>query len=46
MFCKLEHMCYVNVQAPITTENAYWLFVVQLKKLGDFFFFQFESSTI
>jgi hypothetical protein len=24
MFCKFEHMCYFNVQAPITTKHAYW----------------------
>jgi hypothetical protein len=23
MFRKFEHMCYFNVQAPITTKNAY-----------------------
>jgi len=23
MFCKFAHMCYLNVQAPITIKNAY-----------------------
>jgi hypothetical protein len=35
--CKLEHMCYLNVQAPITTENAYWLFVTA-KRISRIFF--------
>lgn len=31
MFCKLEYMCYLNVQAPIRTKNAYLLFVTTKK---------------
>jgi hypothetical protein len=38
MFCKLEHMCYLNVQAAITTKNAYWLFVTIKKTLKKEFF--------
>jgi hypothetical protein len=37
MFCKREHMCYLNVQAPITTENVYWLFVTA-KRIGRIYF--------
>jgi hypothetical protein len=45
MFCKFEHMCYLNVQAPITTKNAYWLFVTT-KRTWILFIFQFVGSTI
>jgi hypothetical protein len=37
MFCKLEHMCYLNVQASITIENAYWLFLTT-KRTGRIYF--------
>jgi hypothetical protein len=38
-FCKLEHiMCYLNVQAGITIENAYWLFVIAKKTWRVFLF--------
>jgi len=46
MICKLEHMCYLNVQAPITTENPYWLFVTAKRNFKNFSFFQSEGNTI
>jgi len=36
MFCKLEHMCYLNKQTPIIIDDAYWLFVTT-KKTRRFF---------
>jgi hypothetical protein len=44
MFCKLEHMCYLNVQASITTENAYWLFVTAKWTWKSFSFFQYKVA--
>jgi hypothetical protein len=46
MICKLEHMCYLNVQAPITTENPYSLFVTAKRNFKNFSFFQSEGNTI
>jgi len=37
MSCKLEHMCYLNLEATITIENAYWLFVIAEATQRDFF---------
>jgi hypothetical protein len=45
MFCKLEHMCYFNVQAPSTSENIiYSLFVTAKKSWRVFFSFYLKIT--
>jgi hypothetical protein len=51
IFWKLEHMCYLNVQATITTKNAYWLFVTIKSSSRGFFLYslmvtQFEYEKV
>jgi hypothetical protein len=37
-------MCYLNVQTPITIENAYWLFVIAKWTEKSFFFFNLNDA--
>jgi len=37
-------MCYLNVQAPITIENAYWLFVTAKWTWRIFFSFSLKVT--